>query len=85
MRYACLCIATAVALALSSLSSPAEPAFSDIESADQLFKAGKFAEAADIYKQVLAQMPNDETAILQLGLLANKLEQAQAGSSARSA
>jgi hypothetical protein len=51
MRYACLCIATAVALALSSLSSPAEPAFSDIEFADQLFKTGKFAEAADIYKR----------------------------------
>jgi predicted Zn-dependent protease len=73
-------MATAVVVAFSTFSGHAEPASSDIESADRLFEAGKFAEAADIYKQVLAQTPNDDAAILQLAriaLLANKLEDAQ--------
>jgi hypothetical protein len=35
MKFACLCIATAVVVAFSSFSGQAESASSDIESADQ--------------------------------------------------
>jgi tetratricopeptide (TPR) repeat protein len=57
----------------------AQATTSEIESADQLFKAGKFAEARELYEQIVAQSPNDDSAILQLGriaLLSNKLDEA---------
>jgi len=80
MRYASFPIALAVIASLCSLAGDvtAEPA--QLESADQLFKAGKFVEARDIYKQIVAENPNDDAAILQLGriaLLSNKLDEAQ--------
>jgi hypothetical protein len=53
---------------------------SDLDSADRLFQAGKFAEAGKIYSKIVAQNPKDHSAILQLGriaLLSNRLDQAQ--------
>jgi predicted aspartyl protease len=82
MKCASLSIAIAVIVALCGFLGQAasEPKQSEIDSADQLFKAGKFAEAGDLYKQIVAQSPNDDSAILQLGriaLLANRLDEAQ--------
>ncbi len=53
---------------------------SEIDSADRLFKAGKFADAGKLYSQIVAQNPKDYSAILQLGriaLLSNRLDDAQ--------
>jgi hypothetical protein len=82
MKCASLSVAIAVIVALCGFLGQAasEPKQSEIDSADQLFKAGKFAEADDLYKQIVAQSPNDDSAILQLGriaLLANRLDEAQ--------
>jgi predicted aspartyl protease len=82
MKCASLSIAIAVIVALCGFLGQAasEPKQSEIDSADRLFKAGKFAEAGDLYKQIVAQSPNDDSAILQLGriaLLANRLDEAQ--------
>jgi len=57
-----------------------QPIQSGIDSADQLFRDGKFAEARELYSQIAAQNPNDYSATLQLGriaLLSNRLEDAQ--------
>ncbi len=57
-----------------------EPKQADSAAAEQLFKAGKFAEAGKIYAQVAAQDPKDYAAILQLGrvaLLSNRLDEAR--------
>jgi len=51
-----------------------------MDSAGQLFRAGKFSEAGKLYSQVAAQNPKDYSAILQLGriaLLSNRLDEAQ--------
>jgi hypothetical protein len=51
-----------------------------IDSANRLFEAGKFAEAANVFSQIVAENPKDYSAILQLGriaLLSNRLDQAQ--------
>src|SRR5512143_2232131 len=81
MKCTSICIAIAFIVAICNLSGQAksESAPSEIESADQLFKAGKFAEARKFYKRIVAQSPNDNSAILQLGriaLLSNKLDEA---------
>ena len=57
MRYAPSCIALAVMAVLCSLAgeASAQATTSEIESADQLFKAGKFAEARELYEQIVAQ------------------------------
>ena len=50
------------------------------DSADRLFQSGKFAEARKLYSKMVAQDPNDHSAILQLGriaLLSNRLDEAQ--------
>jgi hypothetical protein len=60
--------------------STAQPKQSGIDSAGQLFKAGKFAEAGKLYSQIVAQNPKDYSATLQLGriaLLSNRLNDAQ--------
>src|SRR6266567_7937820 len=60
--------------------STAQPKQPGIDSADQLFKAGKFAEAGKLYSQIVAQNPKDYSATLQLGriaLLSNQLDDAQ--------
>ena len=58
----------------------AQPRQSGMDSAGQLFRAGKFSEAGKLYSQVAAQNPKDYSAILQLGriaLLSNRLDEAQ--------
>ena len=50
------------------------------DSANRLFQAGKFAEAATVFSQIVAQNPKDYSAIVQLGriaLLSNRLDDAQ--------
>jgi len=82
MKYASICIALAVMVALCGFSGQAtsEPKQSEIDSAKQLFELGKFAEAREIYAQIDAQDPKDYSVILQLGriaLLSNRLDDAQ--------
>ena len=51
-----------------------------MESADRLFQAGKFDAAGKHYSKIVAQNPEDHSAILQLGriaLLSNRLDEAQ--------
>lgn len=53
---------------------------SGIDAANQLFQAGKFAEAGKGYSRLVAQNPKDYSATLQLGriaLLSNRLDDAQ--------
>ena len=82
MKFARICIALSVLLAPWSFAvqAHAQPGPSDIETANRLFQAGKFAEAGKLYAQVAAQSPSDYPAILQLGriaLLSNQLDDAQ--------
>jgi tetratricopeptide (TPR) repeat protein len=52
----------------------------DLESADNLFKAGKFSEAESLYTKILSEDPSNPTATTRLGhtaLLANRLGEAQ--------
>jgi predicted aspartyl protease len=82
MKYASICIALAVMVAPCGFTAPAasQPKPSEIEAADRLFEAGKFAEAGELYARVVAQDPKDYAATLQLGriaLLSNRLDDAQ--------
>jgi hypothetical protein len=82
MRFAKICIAVAAIIAPFSFSGQAtpQPKQSEIDSADRLFKAGKFAEAGKIYSQIVTQNPKDYSATLHLGriaLLSNLLDDAQ--------
>src|SRR6478672_6091919 len=64
----------------ATAESKAQPRQSGMDSAGQLFRAGKFSEAGKLYSQVAAQNPKDYSAILQLGriaLLSNRLDEAQ--------
>jgi hypothetical protein len=66
----------------TAATSEATPQFkqSQIESADRLFQAGKFADAGKLYAQIVTQDPKNYSATLQLGriaLLANRLDDAQ--------
>ena len=57
-----------------------QPKQSEIDSADRLFQAGKFADAGKLYSQIVAQNPKDYSATLQLGrigLLSSRLDDAQ--------
>ena len=47
-----------------------EASQSQIDSANRLFEAGKFAEAGKLYSQIVAQNPKDYSATLQLGRIA---------------
>ena len=82
MKFVSICIAFAVIAGLCGFSAKAasEPSQAQIESANLLFQSGKFAEAGEIYARIVAQDPNDYSAIVQLGrvaLLANRLDDAQ--------
>jgi hypothetical protein len=82
MRLPKTCIAITGLIAVTSLSRPTtpQPGKSELDSADRLFKAGKFAEAGKLYSQIVTQNPKDYSATLQLGrigLLANQLDDAQ--------
>jgi predicted aspartyl protease len=82
MKFARTCIALAVIISAGSFSGQATPSpkQSEIDSADRLFQAGKFAEAGKLYSQIVTQNPKDYSATLQLGriaLLSNRLDDAQ--------
>src|SRR6476659_9096355 len=91
MKFLKTCIALAATITLSSAIRPQsataatteatrQPKQSEIDSADRLFQAGKFAEAGKLYSQIVAQNPKDYSATLQLGriaLLSNQLDEAQ--------
>jgi hypothetical protein len=82
MKFARTCIAVVAIIAPSSLSGQATPQArqSETDSADRLFREGKFAEAGKLYSQIAAQNPKDYSANLQLGriaLLSNSLDDAQ--------
>ena len=81
-----LCGAAIIAMGIamrptSATAATAEPTpQSRIDSADRLFRAGKFSDAGKIYSQIAAQNPKDYSATLQLGriaLLSNRLDDAQ--------
>jgi Aspartyl protease/Tetratricopeptide repeat len=82
MKFARTCIVLAAIIAAGSFSRQATPSpeQSEIDSADRLFQAGKFAEAGKLYSQIVTQNPKDYSATLQLGriaLLSNRLDNAQ--------
>ena len=82
MKSARIWIALTVLLAPCGVLGPAasQPKQAEIESANRLFQAGKFAEAGELYAQMAAQNPKDYSATLQLGsiaLLSNRLDDAQ--------
>ena len=60
----------------ATAESTAQPKQSEIDSANRLFQAGKFAEAGKLYSQLVAQNPKDYSATLQ-PLLSNRLDDAQ--------
>ena len=90
MKLARTCIVLAAIIALASAIRPQSATAataegtpqrkqSEIESADRLFQAGKFADAGKLYSQIVTQNPKDYSATLQLGriaLLANRLDDA---------
>jgi predicted aspartyl protease len=87
----CIAFAGAAIIVVASAMGPqsataataeptAQPKQSEIDSASQLFQAGKFAEAGKLYSQIVAQNPKDYSATLQLGriaLLSNRLDDTQ--------
>ena len=84
MQSARICLALAAILVSCSFSgqatSQSQPKQSEIESADQLFQEGKFAEAGELHSRIAAQNPKDYSATLQLGriaLLSNRLDDVQ--------
>ena len=82
MKFAKTCIAVAVTIACCSFPGRAtsEPKQSEIDSANRLFREGKFAEADKLYSQIVSQNPKDFSATLQLGriaLLSNRLDDTQ--------
>ncbi|MGB6390700.1 MAG: aspartyl protease family protein, partial [Methyloceanibacter sp.] len=82
MNPAKICLALALILAPCGVPGPAlsEPKQAEIDSANQLFQSGKFAEAGEIYARIAGQDPKDYAAIRRLGriaLLSNRLDDAQ--------
>ena len=91
MKFANIYIALAAIIAAvnavtlqSTIGATAEatphPGPSEMDSADRLFRAGKFAEAGKIYSQIVSRDSKDYSATLQLGriaLLSNRLDDAQ--------
>jgi hypothetical protein len=77
------CVAVAALLALILLAGyPADTIgqATDLQTADTLFKAGKFAEAGKAYAKIAARDPGNAESQLQLcriALLANRLDEAQ--------
>jgi thioredoxin-like negative regulator of GroEL len=81
MKLAWSWIALAVILApCFSGQATSAPEQSEIESANRLFEAGKFAEAGKLYARIVAQKRKNHLAVLQLGriaLLSNRLGDAK--------
>jgi Tfp pilus assembly protein PilF len=81
MKSVGLCFALLVMLAPCAISGQAKAAEQKpIDSADRLFRIGKFAEAGEQYTKIVADHPDDYSATLQLGriaLLSNRLDEAE--------
>jgi hypothetical protein len=82
MKWVRACGVLAVIVASWSFSGRAtsQPTQSEIDSADRLFQAGKFAEAGKLYSRMATQNPKNYSAAIQLGriaLLSNRLDEAQ--------
>src|SRR5207249_8552426 len=82
MKFVRSCIALAAIIAPGSFSgqTTSQSRQSEIDSANQLFQVGKFAEAGKLYSQIATQNPKDYSATLQVGriaLLSNRLDDAQ--------
>src|SRR5438067_5465352 len=82
MKFVRSCIALAAIIAPGSFSgqTTSQSRQSEIDSANQLFQVGKFAEAGKLYSQIATQNPKDYSATLQLSriaLLSNRLDDAQ--------
>jgi predicted Zn-dependent protease len=93
MKFTTTCIALAgtAIVVVASATTPqsttaataeptAESKQSEIDSANRLFEAGKFAEAGKLFSEIVAQNPKDYSATVQLGriaLLSNRLDDAQ--------
>lgn len=82
MKFARTCIALATIIVAPSFLGQAtsQPKQLETDSADRLFRTGKFTEAGKLYSQIVTQNPKDYSATLQLGriaLLSNRLEDAQ--------
>jgi tetratricopeptide (TPR) repeat protein len=75
-------VALSIALALCCFSGEAtsEPSQTGTESANRLFRAGKFPEASEVYSRVLVHNSRDYSAIVQMGriaMLSNRLADAE--------
>ena len=82
MKFARTCLALVAIIAPGSFSgqTTSQSGQSEIDSANQLFQVGKFAEAGKLYSQIATQNPKDYSATLQLSriaLLSNRLDDAQ--------
>ena len=80
MKPAAICLAFSVLLVSSLAQTTAQPVQPEMNSADTLFKAGKFPQAGEVYARVVARNPENYTATFQLGriaLLSNRLDDAQ--------
>src|SRR5438093_4795149 len=82
MKFVRSCIALVAIIAPGSFSgqTTSQSGQSEIDSANQLFQVGKFAEAGKLYSQIATQNPRDYSATLQLSriaLLSNRLDDAQ--------
>src|SRR5438552_121825 len=74
------CAMTPQSATAATAEPTAQPKQSEIDSANRLFQAGKFAEAGKLYSQIVAQNPKNYSATLQLGriaLVSNRLDEAQ--------
>src|SRR5215203_1882274 len=79
-EFSCVVLAAVIAAPGLLGQAIAQSSQSEMDSAGQLFRTGKFIEAGKLYSQIVAQNPKDYAATLQLSriaLLSNRLEEAQ--------
>jgi hypothetical protein len=75
-----ICLLVVLVASCAASAQPAEPRPSPMASADRLFEAGEFAEAAEQYARIVDEHPDDYPAMLGLGrvaLLSNRLVDAE--------
>jgi hypothetical protein len=75
-----ICLLVILVASCAASAQPAEPTPSPMASADRLFEAGEFAQAAEQYARIVAEHSDDYPAMLGLGrvaLLSNRLVDAE--------
>ncbi|MGB8889510.1 MAG: aspartyl protease family protein [Candidatus Korobacteraceae bacterium] len=80
MKFCRIAVGGILVLCMCGACAIAQATAPQMDSANSLFKAGKFAEAGKIYAQIAAKNPKDNYATQQLGyiaLLSNQLDDAQ--------